>query len=174
MIEMMVQLKQNEVDARLHLVGWEEDTNKPVEIQCIKLAEEKGVDEIVLFHGKKKIGPELDAMYRMADIFLIPSYHEGFPRVIWEAMANSLPVIATKVGAIPFTLKDQEDALLIAPQDSDQLTAAVLQLISSASLRKQLIKSGYQLASQNTLENQTATMLNIISTYLNNFPQTEN
>lgn len=174
MIEMMVQLKTNRIDAKLHFVGWEEDPNTPVEKQCLKIAREKEIEDIVLFHGKKKIGPELDAMYRMADIFLIPSYHEGFPRVIWEAMANSLPVIATKVGAIPFTLRDQKDALLIAPQDSNQLTAAVVQLISSSPLRKQLIKSGYQLATQNTLENQTATMLNIVSTHLNNFHQTEN
>lgn len=147
----------------LHFVGWEDNPKRPVE-ELLKIkAKELGIGDVVIFHGKKKVGKELNQMYRMADIYVIPSYHEGFPRTIWEAMANSLPVIATKVGGIPSYLQDGENASLITPKSLDEITNAIKLIISKDTLRKRIIINGFNLAKRNTLGVQTKKLIEIIS-----------
>ncbi len=146
----------------LHIVGWEDDEARPVEKGIKQLAEEQGVEDLVYFHGKKTVGPELNKMYQMADIYVIPSYHEGFPRTIWEAMANGLPVVASAVGAIPEYLKDEVDALLIKPKDVNDLSEGIKKIISNARLRKGLIEEGYKQAEATTIELVTQNLINSI------------
>jgi glycosyltransferase involved in cell wall biosynthesis len=74
-------------------------------------------------------------------------------------MANGLPVIATKVGAIPDYLRHEEDAMLIDPRNVSQIVDAVETLLSDELLRKKLIQNGYELAKQNTLEIQSKILL---------------
>lgn len=146
----------------LHFVGWETIFEKPVEKSLIKKGKELGIDANITFHGRKSVGDELNKMYQMADIYAIPSYEEGFPRTIWEAMANCLPVIATKVGAIPDYLRDKEDALLIEPKNVPALVNAIEQLINDKVLRQRLIQNGLKIATENTLEIQTKKLVDII------------
>lgn len=146
----------------LHLVGWEDDSLKSVELVLRNLVNELGIKEYVVFHGFKNIGKELNEMYRMADIFIMPSYHEGFPRSIWEAMANSLPVIATRVGAIPSYLVHQKHALLIDAHSVEHIVIAVNSICKTEILRKKLIRNEYDLAAENTLEKQVELLLKSI------------
>jgi len=155
-------LKNTGLSIKLNIVGWEDNESKPFESELLQLAIKLGIENNIQFHGKKKIGEELNKMYRSNDIYVLASYHEGFPRTIWEAMANSLPVIATKVGAIPFYLKNEEDSILINPKKSDEIVDSVLKLIESRDLRIKLVKNGYKLASLNSLENQTKIMIQLI------------
>jgi len=147
----------------LHLVGWEYDVARPVEKHLSKLAFERGIKDKVHFHGFKTVGPDLNLMYRMADIYIIPSYHEGFPRTIWEAMANSMPVIASRVGSIPHFLKDQENVFLIEPKSKEEIIKAIHKIILNHKLRKQLISNGYALAKNNTVEIHTKQIVNILA-----------
>lgn len=156
--EMLLQ----DFDIHLNIVGWEINPGKKLESELLEIIKLKGFSHAVTFHGKKSLGNELNAMYRMADIYVIPSYFEGFPRTIWEAMANSLPVIATNVGGIPDALKNEQDALLINPKSSDEIVTAVKKLINNSDLRKTLIKNGYQLSTGNTLEAQTQKIITIL------------
>lgn len=149
----------------LHLVGWEEGSQQPVTTALKKRASDLGILESVFFHGKKKIGSELNAMYRMADLYLIPSYHEGFPRTIWEAMANGLPVIATRVGAIPEYLKDKQDALLIAPKQIEPIVNAVEELLANKPLAQRIMAQGYSLAKENTLEIQSKRLITLLKQF---------
>jgi glycosyltransferase involved in cell wall biosynthesis len=126
------------------------------------MAKGHGFENKMKFHGFKKVGPDLNEMYRMADIYVIPSYHEGFPRTIWEAMANSLPVVATKVGSIPYFLEDKKHAILINPKKTSDIVKAVNQLISDNNLRKLLIRNGIEISKTNTLEQQTKKMVDRI------------
>ena len=148
--------------ARLHMVGWQDGNGSSIEESLKRQGVERGVSDRLIFHGRKKVGAELDEMYRMADIYVIPSYAEGFPRTIWEAMANCLPVIATKVGSIPEFLVNKTHALLIAPQDVESLKSAILCLANEPSLRKRLISGGSQLAMKNTLESQSEKMVELL------------
>tara|TARA_A100001391_G_C5079914_1_gene279859 strand:- start:3024 stop:4055 length:1032 start_codon:yes stop_codon:yes gene_type:complete len=65
-----------------------------------------------------------------ADALVLPSYTEGFPNVVLEAMALRKPVVATKVGAIPEMLADFSD-LLVEPHDSRQLQDAIRNLMNN-------------------------------------------
>ena len=145
-----------------NIVGWESGRDEPVKKALIAHAKENNIIDKVIFHGRKTVGEELNAAYRQGDIYIIPSYHEGFPRTIWEAMANGLPVIATKVGSIPKYL-DQTNSVLIEPKDSQAIYAAIVKVIEQQDFRKNLIKQGQLLSKENTLEPQTKKIINILN-----------
>lgn len=159
-----------EYDVELHIVGWEINATDTIKRALIEKATLLGSDKYITFHRKQKVGKELNEMYQMADLFVTPSYFEGFPRTIWEAMANSLPVITTNVGGIPHVLNNLENALLIKPQDSDEIYRAIKQLITDVTLRQTLIKNGYKLAEGHTLEKLTEQFITRIESnfYLKN------
>jgi glycosyltransferase involved in cell wall biosynthesis len=150
----------------LNIVGWEQDNiTRPVQNKMIALAKNLSIEKQLIFHGRKTVGPELNKMYQQADVYVIPSYHEGFPRTIWEAMANSLPVIATKVGGIPFYLTHEKNAILIEPKKVQEIVLGIKKVIENKSLRKHLIENAFELAKDNTLEVQTKKMIDIINEY---------
>lgn len=127
-----------------------------------------GIENRINFLGQKKNGEELNSVYRQSDIFIIASLSEGFPRVIWEAMANSLPVIATKVGSIPFFLQDKENVLLIDTNSKQQIIDAVKAMVNDAPLRKKIIQNAYLLAADNTIEIQSKKLVSTLATFIKN------
>lgn len=150
---------------RVHLVGWEEGEHRPVESRLRALAGRLGMADHLFFHGRKPVGEELNRMYRMADVYVLPSYHEGFPRTIWEAMANSLPVVTTRVGSIPHYLRDGEDALVIEPGDADALAGALRTVLTDGELRRRLIRNGHRIATGNVVEEQSRRLVAIVAEY---------
>lgn len=156
------------VDIRLHIVGWEEEEGNLYKKKIEYLAEELNVFEKVIFHGKKKIGSELKKYYEMADIYVLPTYHEGFPRTIWEAMACCCPVITTNVGSIPYYLKNNFNAILIEPKNITQLSEAILKIIKDSELRKSIIKNAYQFSKEVTLEAQTKILISKLEQFNKN------
>jgi glycosyltransferase involved in cell wall biosynthesis len=129
-------------------------------------AQQLGVAEQLHYHGYKALGPELFSYYRQADIFVIASLSdfEGFPRSIWEAMAHSVPVVATTVGSIPHLISDA--AVLVEPKSPPALADAITRLVDSPELRQSLIQRGQELAQGNTLEIQTKKMCDLIEQWL--------
>lgn len=146
----------------INIVGWEPDINKPIEHTLKEKASELGILNNIIFHGRKSVGEELNKFYRMSDIYVIPSYEEGFPRTIWEAMANGLPVIATSVGAIPEYLTNEQNALLIPSKNVDSIVDAIKLLINNKNLRSKLIKNGREKARENILDIQNNKLISII------------
>lgn len=146
----------------LNIVGWEPDINKPIENALKENASELDIVNNVVFHGRKSVGEELNKFYRLADIYVIPSYEEGFPRTIWEAMANGLPVIATSVGAIPEYLTHEQNVLLIPSKNVNAIAGAIKLLISNKNLRSKLITNGREKARENMLDIQTNKLIGII------------
>lgn len=70
-----------------------------------------------------------------SDFLLFPSYTEGFPLTVLEAMSIGLPVIATRVGAIPDMVENDLGGYLVAPRDVDGLINAINLLASDSKLR---------------------------------------
>ena len=64
-----------------------------------------------------------------ADVFLLPSHGENFPMVVLEAMAAGLPIVATRVGAVPEMIAHGETGLLIEPKDPEAIAEAVCELL---------------------------------------------
>ena len=82
--------------------------------------------------------PDSIAELRRASVFALPSYQEGLPMGVLEAMANALPVVTTPVGGIPDVVRHNENGLLVEPGDIDALSAALCSLLADASLRQKL------------------------------------
>ena len=75
----------------------------------------------VIFHGY--ISSNLASFYKSADICIVPSLLEGFGITIVEAMAAGKPIVATKFGATPEILQNQENGLLIEPNERNILSS---------------------------------------------------
>ncbi len=157
-----VTLLENPHSYFIDIVGWEEPGTFSYTNALQELAIEKKIANQLLFHGKKKIGEELNQFYRNADLFVLPTYHEGFPRSIWEALANGLPVIASTVGSIPHYLTHEKNALLIEPRNVTDIVEAIHELEHNGELRTTLIRNGYDIVSSVTLEEQTKLLLTIL------------
>jgi glycosyltransferase involved in cell wall biosynthesis len=91
-------------------------------------------------------GYQKDEVFRQADVLLLPSYHEGLPISVLEAMAYGLPVVATDVGGISEAVQDGVNGYLIQPGECIQLAERMDRLANSAELRLNMGKSGYELA----------------------------
>ena len=71
-------------------------------------------------------------------IFLLPSYHEGMPMAVLEAMSWGLPVIATPVGGIPQVIDHEVSGLLVAAGDIEGLARQIERLLTDTALRERL------------------------------------
>jgi glycosyltransferase involved in cell wall biosynthesis len=81
-----------------------------------------------------------------ADIFVLPSYAEGLPNAMVEAMAAGLAVIVTAVGNIPNFIRNYENGILITPRDSEGLAEAMIRLSGDSGLITKLGKAGHATA----------------------------
>ncbi len=73
-----------------------------------------------------------------ARIYLLPSYNEGLPMSVLEAMAAGLPVITTPVGGIPEAVTDGVEGFLVQPGDVDALAGRLAQLLRDDALTQQM------------------------------------
>jgi len=89
---------------------------------------------------------ELYNVYESSDILILPSYAEGMPMSILEAMGKGLPVIATNVGGIPDTIVDGYNGYIVSPGDINALRDKINLLISDKHLREHMGKASLELA----------------------------
>lgn len=83
-------------------------------------------------------GERKRAQFAGAAIFVLPSYVEGMPMALLEAMSWGLPAIATAVGGVPEMITHEVDGLLIPPGDTEALAAAISRLMSDPQLCQRL------------------------------------
>ena len=76
-----------------------------------------------------------------SDIYILPSYNEGLPMSLLEAMSWQIPVISTNVGGIPELIRDGVDGLIVKPGNIDQIEEALMKLIDSKAERVRLGKN---------------------------------
>jgi glycosyltransferase involved in cell wall biosynthesis len=124
-----------------------------------------------LWVGDGEVAPEIDAMLAMSphatrhlrqswsddivtcfaamDILAFPSIRrESFGRVAAEGQASGLPVVASRVGGIPETIRENESGLLVAPGDVSAWADAILRLAGDATLRARMSAAGRAQATQ--------------------------
>jgi glycosyltransferase involved in cell wall biosynthesis len=90
-----------------------------------ELVRARGLTDVFHFAG---FHPDTSPFMRSFDIFALPSLSEGLSSAILEAMAASLPIVATEVGGIPELVTNGDNGLLVAPADPVALARAILQL----------------------------------------------
>lgn len=108
-----------------------------------------GMEEHIFFTGTIEDAARLLPAF---DMFVLPSKSEAFPYVIIEAGHARLPVVATRVGGIPDIITDNENGLLVPPEDTPALTRALRYLIEDAGLRDRLAHAHHEKTATFTLE----------------------
>jgi glycosyltransferase involved in cell wall biosynthesis len=93
-----------------------------------KMIKKYGLENNVFLKGRI---PNAYKHLKAFDAFVLPSLKEGFPWIILEAMAAELPIIATKVGALPEIINDKEDGLLVEPGSSQELAERIKELLKN-------------------------------------------
>jgi len=135
LIEAMKQVHARHPAARLRLAGPPEF---PRELPALRSAIAKaGLENVVEIVGE--CGPtDLMRELGQAQAFVLPSYEEGLPMSLLEAMAAGLPSVTTPVGAVAEVVKDGVDGLLVEPGDVDALAERLSALLGDPLLRKRL------------------------------------
>ncbi|HEX4240749.1 MAG TPA: glycosyltransferase family 4 protein [Steroidobacteraceae bacterium] len=110
-----------------------------------ELAAQLGLAASVEFRGWLQT-EELRAALRDADVFVLPSWAEGLPNAMVEAMAARVAVLVTAVGAIPEVIVDRENGLLVPPRDAAALARALGELIDDGALRARLADEAFEVA----------------------------
>lgn len=83
-------------------------------------------------------GAQKQALLEKAAVYVLPSYHEGLPMSVLEAMAAGLPVVSTPVGGIPEAITDGVEGYLVQPGDIDGLSECLVRLLGDAVLRRRM------------------------------------
>jgi N,N'-diacetylbacillosaminyl-diphospho-undecaprenol alpha-1,3-N-acetylgalactosaminyltransferase len=90
--------------------------------------------------GKENIAE----MYQAADMYVLPSYREGLPLTLFEAMASGLPIVASPVNGIPYEMKEPENGFFTPYGDIDAIEKRILQLLEDPELAKEISKNNYK------------------------------
>jgi len=136
----LLKLHEKNIPFRAKIVGEAYDLSYQ---EAKDFAEANGLNGLIEIPGPK-FGLEKDLILSQSDIFVLPSFNECFPLSILEAMQAGLPVVSTNVGGIPDMIEHGKQGLLSRPNDVDDLTEKILQLLENAALRKCLGENARQ------------------------------
>jgi glycosyltransferase involved in cell wall biosynthesis len=139
LIRALAIVRQEQPDVRLLIVGDDGPMQGSYERQLADLVHELGLDDHVVFTGRRSDVPRLMAA---ADVYAMPSFDEPFGLVFLEAMAMQRPVVALDNGGTPEVVEHGRNGLLSAPGDVEAFAANVLVLLRDPELREQMGRFG--------------------------------
>jgi glycosyltransferase involved in cell wall biosynthesis len=149
LLEAMSLLKtQGEV--HLDLVG-SRDRYPAYQAKLDHLIAQHGLEERIHWKGHADRA-DLAAHFARADLFVLPTLSEGTPRVLLEAMAHGVPLVASRVGGIPDSVAQEVNGLLVPPKDPALLAAACTRVFADSQLRHGLVESGLEFARTHTVD----------------------
>jgi glycosyltransferase involved in cell wall biosynthesis len=138
LIHAIAQLRDNGTDVEVTIIG---DGERRSDLE--RLAKKLRVDDRVSFLGSMA-ADRVREHYAEADVFCLPSFAEGVPVVLMEAMAMELPVIATRVMGVVELVEHGGSGFLVPPGRSDALADALLTLAGDPQMRTDLGRAGRQ------------------------------
>ena len=130
----------------LHLLIVGEGPERP---RIEKLRRSLNLSNVVTLVGQQH---SIDPYYAIADLFLLPSFSEGCPNVLLEAMAAGVPVVATAVGGVPEIAANGRNAILVKKHDEAGLASAAAELLKNRELCDRLVSCAHEIVSRKTPE----------------------
>ena len=100
-----------------------------------QLAARLGIEKRITFAGFQR---DTKPYYAMASVVAVPSYSEGSPNVVLEAMAAGLPIAANAVGGVPEILEENVMGLMVPPRNPGAMAKTLLRILSDEELRRRL------------------------------------
>jgi glycosyltransferase involved in cell wall biosynthesis len=146
-IDPFIQIKRKHPDYQLVLIG-----DGSERLRYVEYVKKKSIEDI---HFPGKIfGKELYKFYKLADIFILPSFHDTFPLTCLEAMSAKCAVIMTKNTSMREIAENNKHAIFIEPTSQIEIEQALSTLIENNNINEYLKQNGYKLASTLNWETQ--------------------
>jgi glycosyltransferase involved in cell wall biosynthesis len=136
LIDAVDRLTQQGRRVRLRLVG-----DGPDETSLRASADRLASPESVIFEGAVN-QDRIRTIYATADVFCLPSFAEGLPVVLMEAMSMQIPCVSTSIAGIPELIRNEMDGLLVPAADLEALVGALARLMDDGALRNRLARAG--------------------------------
>ena len=135
-----------------------------MEGQMINLAAELGISDKVKFAGWVT-GPDIDKLYSMADLYVMPSVSEPFGITPLEAMRNNTPVLISKTSGVSEVIKH---AMKIDFWDVEEMAEKMLAIANYSSLHSTLAENGFEEVHKFSWDEPAGKCINVYNSVLNN------
>jgi glycosyltransferase involved in cell wall biosynthesis len=124
-IKKILEIRKNQ-PIKLLVIGEGKEKEK-----LIKYAKELNLEKNVIFTGYRK---DVEKLMALMDIFVLTSLREGLPRVLVQAAAVGMPLVAFNIDGIPEIIKDNYNGFLVNPRDIEQLTNRIIKYMDNEEL----------------------------------------
>ncbi|MEW6498845.1 MAG: glycosyltransferase, partial [Cyanobacteriota bacterium] len=147
LIEAFIGVIERIPNAKLLVIGETlmSERDQQVKVKIKELIETGKVKDSIIFTGYRRDIPEL---LSVMDVFVLPSWREGMPMTIIEAMASGKPVVATRIRGSREEVVDGETGILIPVRDSNNLTEAIVKILSDSKLARTMGENGRKRATE--------------------------
>jgi glycosyltransferase involved in cell wall biosynthesis len=167
LFQAMQGLTQNIPQFQLTVIG-----DGPDRTALEQMATDMGLGNHVDFVGYKSQS-EVAQMLQTQDMLVLPSFAEGVPVVLMEAMASSLPVVTTQIAGVPELVQDGVSGRLVPPGDADALREAMQQVLSNTAQAEQMGYAGRaKVVNEFDIRQEAAWLGTLIQGYVDGKPPT--
>jgi len=136
LFDALPQILQDFPDLKVTLIG-----DGPERAQLEQDVQNAGLGNVVEFAGYRSQSDVAD-MLQQTDMLVLPSFAEGVPVVLMEAMAARIPVVTTQIAGIPELVENGVSGMLVPPGDTDAFAQAINALLADKTLRLQMGQAG--------------------------------
>jgi len=137
----------------------------PDRAELLQEVKKRNLENVITFAGAVD-QDNIHRYYGNTDIFVLPSFAEGIPIVLMEALAMEIPCISTYVNGIPELIRHGVDGLLVTPTDEQELAHSIAKLMEDPDLCKRLGKSGRERVIEHyNLEKNVDRLVDLFSSY---------
>lgn len=146
LLEAMAELRRRGIETSADVLG-----TGPYQPELEAMTGTLGLSDRVRFRGFQDLPGVLSFMDR-STLFVFPSFGEGMPRVLLEAMARGLPVVTTAVGGIPGVVRHGVNGWLVPPGSVTALADGVARMLGDRDLWEAVSRAGLETARQHTMD----------------------
>lgn len=164
-VRVLARVRERYPDARLVMAG----ADKGLEKQIKSLAAENGLAKHIRFAGFLDLNQKLKE-FSEADIYLNTNRIDNMPVSVVEARALGLPVVATRVGGLPYMVRHMEDGILVPSEDDEGMAHCVMTLVDDPVLTQKLSRNGRLAAELSGWKAVRAKWENSISSVIAKYP----